>query len=76
MFEEEEQQQDVPPLKAALEGATAAAEAEGRTRQPGWCPPTALLAHAAQTLARLGDCWQCFATLANFIGFDVGIFDV
>lgn len=35
MFEEEEQHQAVPPLKAALEDAVLAAEAEGRTRQPG-----------------------------------------
>ena len=39
MFEEEEQQQAVPPLKAALEDAVAAAEAEGRTRQPGLQQP-------------------------------------
>lgn len=42
MFEEEEeQQQDVGPLKAALEDAAAAAEAQGRSRQPGqpsWHP--------------------------------------
>lgn len=38
MFEEEEQQQTVPPLKAALEDAVAAAEAEGRMRQPGVNP--------------------------------------
>ena len=39
MFEEEEQQQAVQPLKAALEEAVAAAEAEGRTRQPGLQQP-------------------------------------
>lgn len=36
MFEqEEEQQQNVGPLKAALEAAAAAAEAQGRSKQPG-----------------------------------------
>lgn len=35
MFEEEEEQQDVAPLKAALEEAAAAAEAQGRSKQPG-----------------------------------------
>ncbi|KAL3155776.1 hypothetical protein ABBQ32_012792 [Trebouxia sp. C0010 RCD-2024] len=36
MFEEdEEQQQGVGPLKAALEEAAAAAEAQGRSKQPG-----------------------------------------
>ncbi len=44
MFEEEEQQQEVSPLKAALEEAVSAAEAQGRTKQPG--EATALLALA------------------------------
>ena len=35
MFDEEEEQQDVAPLKAALEEAAAAAEAQGRSKQPG-----------------------------------------
>ena len=36
MFEEEEEQgQDVAPLRAALEEAVAAAEAQGRSKQPG-----------------------------------------
>ena len=40
MFAEEEQEQQVSPLKAALDEAAAAAEAEGRTKQPGqqFCP--------------------------------------
>ena len=42
MFEEEEQEQEVSPLKAALEEAVSAAEAQGRSRQPG--EATALLA--------------------------------
>lgn len=35
MFEEEEQEQEVTPLKAALEEAVSAAEAQGRSKQPG-----------------------------------------
>ncbi|DBB03503.1 TPA: hypothetical protein ACH3X3_010855 [Trebouxia sp. C0006] len=35
MFEEEEQEQEVSPLKAALEEAVSAAEAQGRSKQPG-----------------------------------------
>lgn len=33
--EEEAQEQDVAPLRAALEEAAAAAEAQGRSKQPG-----------------------------------------
>lgn len=44
MFEEEEQEQEVSSLKAALEEAVSAAEAQGRSRQPGEAP--ALLALA------------------------------
>ncbi len=44
MFEEEEQEQEVTPLKAALEEAVSAAEAQGRSRQPG--EATALIALA------------------------------
>ncbi len=36
MFDEEEQERDVAPLKAALEEAASAAEAQGRSKQPGW----------------------------------------
>lgn len=35
MFEEEEQEQEVTPLKAALEEAATAGEVQGRSRQPG-----------------------------------------
>lgn len=46
MFEEEEeQQQDVAPLEVALKEAAAAAEAQGRSRQPGQA--TATLGHTS-----------------------------
>ena len=38
--EEEEQEQDVAPLRAALEEAAAATEAQGRAKQPGEAPCT------------------------------------
>ena len=57
MFEEEEQEQSVPGLKAALEEALAAAEAEGRSRQSG-VHKAALPACAQHTM--------CMLSLARF----------
>lgn len=56
MFEEEEQEQEVTPLKAALEEAVSAAEAQGRSRQPG--EATALLALGLQF------CTVCLAVIS------------
>ncbi len=57
MFEEEEQEQQVTPLKAALEEAVSAAEAQGRSRQPG--EATALLA-----ISHLQICTVCPAVVS------------
>ncbi len=57
MFEEEEQEQEVSPLKAALEEAVSAAEAQGRSKQPG--EATALLA-----ISHLQLCTVCPAVVS------------
>ena len=59
MFEEEEQEQEVSPLKAALEEAVSAAEAQGRSKQPG--EATALLAFTSLF------CTVCPAVIANVL---------
>ena len=59
--EEEAQEQDVAPLRAALEEAAAAAEAQGRSKQPGQAsfslPSPIFLFHLCSCCC--SSCWTC-----------------